>query len=601
MSENSINFKFFSPLTTPTVARCKLAQQKKKEADLICNFSSDSDNSSIFITRSKAKEYEVIKQPRRLVIESIITSLDSVDSDSGSENLFASNLKATKHRKKKTKTIKRPPCLINSELSYVYSDCEKSSPVKKFIVSADKTNKCSSHKKSYSIQSDNRTRLSSELPVSNFNLNLKSSSSSPDHGKSLSSESNDNYAPGKSKLNIRSGRRKMSSRSSSESDLIFDESVDSIIGSGARAGLTSSERKHSGTSHVTSYMHQNSSSESEPDEQKGSKNSTENIQSKLPQKMKINSQPQKKHRHKRMSSSSSDSESDLDDKKSKPTSTKGKISSIVQASITASTDVSKGSPLKGKHLSGSKCVVDTVSDYISESESGSDGHTSPVIQKQNIKKHVTESHHQSTVMAPVSPSSEIEAGRSKSTNQSRKAKRFQCPEGFEEVVNIGDTILPIKKWAKKEFWLIKTPWDFDISKLERATIPLAGSIKLPVTEGAKHFEVMAIPKSKEEVLKMGILLADNNLDSLVYGPSLAGQIHVIESSASLPLAEIQAQPKTRHQIPKDLKQRHVPFGAECPLQTMKTNGMAGEKKGGKRKHEEVEKRKKKKKRRKIEG
>ncbi|KAL3852130.1 hypothetical protein ACJMK2_015811 [Sinanodonta woodiana] len=524
--------------------------------------------SKLEVSASKAKGSEVIKQPKRQVIESIITSLDSVDS--GSENLFAPNLKVTQHRKKKLKTIIQTPDLISSDLSDVYSDCQKSSPVKKSVVYADETNKCSSHRKG--TQSDKGKHLLSKLPVS---IDLKGNASY--HGNSSSSESKDNSAPGKSKLNISQCRRKMSSRSSSESDLI---------------------------SNSNSSSDQTSESEPDSDEQKIATNSPKNMQAQSTPKMKIKSPTQKEQGHKRISSSSdieSESDMDLDNNKSKSASTKVKLSSTKKTSLTATTGGSKDLPLKGKHLLGSKAVIDAAPDFISESDS--DGSTSPVIQKQNIKRHITESQDQSTVIVTASPSSETEAGRSKSTNhrRSRKVKRFQCPEGFEEAGGIGDTFLPIKKSAKKEFWLIKTPWDFDIKNLDRATIPLAGSIRLAGTKDAKHFEVMSIPKSTEEVLKMGTLLADENLESLICGPSLAGQIHVIESSVSLPLVEIQVQPKTRHQIPQNLKERYVPFGAECPVWTIKANGIAGEKKGEKRKHEEVEKRKKKKKKKKVQG
>lgn len=155
---------------------------------------------------------------------------------------------------------------------------------------------------------------------------------------------------------------------------------------------------------------------------------------------------------------------------------------------------------------------------------------------------------------------------------SRKKLRSRCPVGFE-AVNIDDSReCPVLEDVlsdndKSSLWLIKVPYDFDVSSLSGRNIVLNGSQDL-LPSGAqntgKRYEVQSRTDCGAELSSFTVLLPSVEKKSFCAAGSVSGQMSVIQSVSVPPATLPESSLSVQRQSPSQVIKRWKPFGYRNP-------------------------------------
>lgn len=160
--------------------------------------------------------------------------------------------------------------------------------------------------------------------------------------------------------------------------------------------------------------------------------------------------------------------------------------------------------------------------------------------------------------------------------KSRKKLRSRCPVGFE-AVNIDDSgECPALEDVlsdndndndKSSLWLIKVPYDFDLSSLSGRNIVLNGSQDL-LPSGAqntnKRYEVQSRTDCGAELSSFTVLLPSVEKQSLCAAGSVSGQMSVIQSVSVPPATLPESSLSVQRQPPSQVIKKWKPFGYRNP-------------------------------------
>jgi len=154
---------------------------------------------------------------------------------------------------------------------------------------------------------------------------------------------------------------------------------------------------------------------------------------------------------------------------------------------------------------------------------------------------------------------------------SRKELRSRCPVGFE-AVNIADSrecpVLEdvLSNNDDSSLWLIKVPYDFDLSSLSGHNVVLNGSQDLPsdAQNTDKRYEVQSRTNCGAELSSFTVLLPSSKKKSLCAAGSVSGQMSVIRSVSVPPATLPESSLSVQRQPPSQFIKKWKPFGYRQP-------------------------------------
>ncbi|XP_038054503.1 DNA-directed RNA polymerase I subunit RPA34-like [Patiria miniata] len=142
--------------------------------------------------------------------------------------------------------------------------------------------------------------------------------------------------------------------------------------------------------------------------------------------------------------------------------------------------------------------------------------------------------------------------------------RFECPPNFQQVeISAEDEPLYLQDIkGTTELWLIKTPQDFDVKRLNSKTLSLSGWQFLDETEESDvSYEVLTSHDASSDKKSLPrLLVPSKHCADLVPAPTFSGQLAIMESVAVPPVLLPPSPPPRSSELPPGLKQRFLPFG-----------------------------------------
>ncbi|XP_014770312.1 DNA-directed RNA polymerase I subunit RPA34 [Octopus bimaculoides] len=148
------------------------------------------------------------------------------------------------------------------------------------------------------------------------------------------------------------------------------------------------------------------------------------------------------------------------------------------------------------------------------------------------------------------------------------ASIYECPRNFQvECVGKESLKLSDVKNDDIELWLIKSPVDFDISRLSGHKIKNKFNIHLEGNDNIKY--VVRKNQNTSELDSYQCLFPHDTKESFAVGPSLQGQLDITKVHKIPTSTDVQIPTKTQPHFPSGLKQRYVPFGSSSPKQFTK--------------------------------
>lgn len=144
--------------------------------------------------------------------------------------------------------------------------------------------------------------------------------------------------------------------------------------------------------------------------------------------------------------------------------------------------------------------------------------------------------------------------------------------GFEKVnlENLSEETLTIEdlKSRKNQLWLIKVPYEFDISKLSDTTVILNGtqelSIKTTDQDTGKRYESRASKYSDEQCCPYEVVVPSKEGNSLQVAKSFTGHLDILQTVKVPTLVYPPTPPPMYTDIPRGLQARWKPFGWRSP-------------------------------------
>ncbi|XP_033648113.1 DNA-directed RNA polymerase I subunit RPA34-like isoform X2 [Asterias rubens] len=163
-------------------------------------------------------------------------------------------------------------------------------------------------------------------------------------------------------------------------------------------------------------------------------------------------------------------------------------------------------------------------------------------------------------------------------NNEATTKSFECPPGFQQVeISAEDEQIYLDDIQGSEFWLIKTPHDFDAKRLNGVNVSLSGRQFLKEDDDSEVSYELHASKNKALDMRLPHLLLPSQRGEkakLVPAPAFTGSLAVMETVAIPPVLLPPSPPKRSNELPPGLKQRFKPFGWEdpnkCDLRTKKS-------------------------------
>ena len=141
--------------------------------------------------------------------------------------------------------------------------------------------------------------------------------------------------------------------------------------------------------------------------------------------------------------------------------------------------------------------------------------------------------------------------------------------GFENVdlENVNESTLTSEdlESRKKQLWLIKVPYEFDVSKLSGTSMVLNGSQDLPVREtNDKRYESRSSKYKQDESCQFKMVVPSKTKGCLNVAKDFVGHMDIIQTVKVPALNYPPATPPMYTDIPKGLKPRWKPFGHRTP-------------------------------------
>ncbi|XP_046839827.1 uncharacterized protein LOC124434011 [Xenia sp. Carnegie-2017] len=144
--------------------------------------------------------------------------------------------------------------------------------------------------------------------------------------------------------------------------------------------------------------------------------------------------------------------------------------------------------------------------------------------------------------------------------------------GFEEVnfehLNADTLTLEDLNSKKKQLWLIKVPYHFDVSKLSGTNVALNEYITLSLKDdnqnSEKKFEIFPSKYKDDNSFGYNIFVPSKEKKTLNVAKEFYGHLDIIEKVSVPKLSYPSAAPPMYTEIPNGLKARWKPFGYKTP-------------------------------------
>lgn len=157
-------------------------------------------------------------------------------------------------------------------------------------------------------------------------------------------------------------------------------------------------------------------------------------------------------------------------------------------------------------------------------------------------------------------------------NQETNASGSSELPGFENVnlESINETTLSSEdlESCKKQLWLIKVPYEFDVSKLSGTTVVLNGSQDLTIKQddekNDRKYESRAAKYGQNESCHYKMVVPSKTKGCLNVAKDFTGHMDIIQTVKVPMLNYPSAPPPMYTDIPKGLKPRWKPFGHRTP-------------------------------------
>lgn len=153
--------------------------------------------------------------------------------------------------------------------------------------------------------------------------------------------------------------------------------------------------------------------------------------------------------------------------------------------------------------------------------------------------------------------------------------------------------------SKKQLWLIKVPYEFDISKLNDNMVILNGTQQLPTRmvdkNSGKRYETRASKYTDGQSCPYEVVVPSRNENGLQVVKGFTGHLDIVQTVKVPMLVYPPTPPPLYTDVPKDLQVRWKPFGHRSPpFANSKSSDEKGDEEiqpnGGERKQKMKEKR-----------